>query len=75
MNLFDRAKVWYNTVGMPDLPKLPDGSELSSLLVSTDPEAYVYGDPVVLAWIKSELMRKGSQGMPQDPLSRMPKWR
>lgn len=75
MNVFDRAKTWYNKLGTPELPTMPDGSELSSLQISADPPHYVYGDPIVLAWLAGELTRRESQGMPEDPLDRMPRWR
>lgn len=42
-----------------------NGMQLSALQVSVNPPRFVYGDPSVLAWLRLELLRRESSGMPR----------
>jgi hypothetical protein len=49
---------------MTPLPIL-NGVPLSALQVSTVPARFVYGDQAVLTWLRLELLKRESAGMPR----------
>lgn len=59
---------------MTPLPVLPNGQQLGALQVSVAPPRYVYGDPTVLNWLRLELLKRDSTGMPR-PQDTQVNWR
>lgn len=58
---------------MSVLPIL-NGKQLGAMQVSVSPPRYVYGDPAVLEWIRLELLKRESTGMPR-PQDNPVNWR
>lgn len=58
---------------MSQLPKLSDGRELAALTISVAPLRFVYGEPEELEWLRLELLKRSSTGMP--PQENQTEWR
>lgn len=59
---------------LPMLPTMPDGTKIGAMQVSLVPPRFIYGTPDVLEWLRAELVRRESIGMP-PPQDTMPNWR